>query len=210
MRIPTIAMLSLLVSACQSAYYEAAEKVGYHKRDILVDRVEDSRDAQQEAGEQFQSALEHLQTMINYDGGDLEDMYDDMADVYEDSGAAAEQVRKRIDDVDNVANSLFKEWEAEIKEYSSASLRADSAAKLRDTRSRYDTMLAAMRRSEAKMNPVLASLKDNTLYLKHNLNAQTVASLKSEFSTIEANIDALILEVREAIASSDAFIASMQ
>ena len=39
---------ALLVAAagCQSTYYAAAEKVGYHKREILVDRVEDARDAQ--------------------------------------------------------------------------------------------------------------------------------------------------------------------
>jgi Skp family chaperone for outer membrane proteins len=210
MRILIPALLALALTACQQAYYEAAEQVGYHKRDILVDRVEDSRSAQQEAEEEFTSALEQLQTMIAYDGGDLEKMYDDMVDVYEDSEQAAEKVRERIDAVDNVANSLFKEWEGEISQYSSASLRADSQAKLTATRSRYETMITALRRSEAKMDPVLASLNDNVLYLKHNLNAQSVASLKTEFSSIEANIDALIVEMRKAIASSDAFIASMQ
>lgn len=53
-----------LLTACQSAYYAAAEKVGYHKRDILVDRVEDARDAQQDAEEEFQSALEQLSELI--------------------------------------------------------------------------------------------------------------------------------------------------
>ena len=210
MRHLIIVALALSITACQQAYYEAAEQVGYHKRDILVDRVEDSRDAQQAAEEQFTSALEQLQEMVNYDGGDLEDMYDDMVDVYEDSEASANKVRDRIDAVDNVANSLFKEWEAEIGEYSSAKLKADSQAKLTETRSRYNTMIAALRRSEKKMEPVLSSLNDNVLYLKHNLNAQSIASLKTEFKTIEGNIDALIVEMRKAIASSDAFIASMQ
>ena len=85
-------LLALALSACQSAYYEAAEQVGYHKRDILVDRVEASRDAQLEAEEQFQSALEQLSALTNFDGGDLEDIYEEMADEYEDSVAAAEEV----------------------------------------------------------------------------------------------------------------------
>jgi Skp family chaperone for outer membrane proteins len=210
MRLVIVMLLGLGLAACQQAYYEAAEKVGYHKRDILVDRVEDSRDAQQQAEEQFTSALEQLQAMVNYDGGDLEKMYDDMVDVYEDSRASADKVSERIDAVDNVANSLFKEWEAEINEYTSASLKADSQAKLTQTRKRYQSMIAALRSSEAKMDPVLASLNDNVLYLKHNLNAQSIASLKTEFKTIEGNIDALIIEMRKAIASSDAFIASMK
>lgn len=202
--------VALLLTGCQSAYYEAAEQVGYHKRDILVDRVEDSRDAQQEAEEQFQSALEQLSELTNFDGGDLEDMYEDMADEYEDSVDAAAQVTERIDAVEHVAQSLFDEWEEEITQYSSARLKADSQQKLRETRQRYKGMIAALRKSESKMAPVLTALNDNVLYLKHNLNAKAVASLQVEFGRIEDDIEALIVEMRKAIASSDAFIASMQ
>lgn len=31
------------LTGCQSAYYSAMEQVGYHKRDIMVDRVEDAK-----------------------------------------------------------------------------------------------------------------------------------------------------------------------
>lgn len=207
------AALSLLIPAlagCQSAYYEAAEKVGYHKRDILVDRVEDSRDAQLEAEEQFTSALEQLSALTNFEGGDLEKMYKKVAAEYEDAEEAATEVRERIDGVENVAGALFREWEDEIEQYSSAKLKADSQAKLRDTRSRYDGMISVMRRSEAKMDPVLAALKDNVLYLKHNLNAQAVASLKIELGDIEQDIEALILEMRKSIDASNAFIDALQ
>ena len=36
----------LLLSGCQSAYYGAMEKVGKHKRDIMVDRVSEAKDSQ--------------------------------------------------------------------------------------------------------------------------------------------------------------------
>jgi len=210
MRLVLLPVMALFLVACQSAYYGAAEKVGYHKRDILVDRVEDSRDAQVDAEEQFQSALEQLTALTNFDGGDLEDMYEKLADEYEDSEAAAQDVRDRIDGVENVAAALFEEWQGEIEQYSSATLKADSQAKLRETRSRYDAMIAALRASEAKMDPVLIALKDNVMYLKHNLNARAVASLKVEFKSIEDDIGLLISEMRKAIDTSDAFIASMQ
>jgi SMC interacting uncharacterized protein involved in chromosome segregation len=203
-------LLSLLLVACQSAYYGAAEQMGYHKRDILVDRVEDSRDAQQEAEEQFQSALEQLTELTNFDGGDLEDMYDAMVEEYDDSVEAADLVSERINAVDHVAEALFDEWQDEIGQYSNARLKADSQTKLRETRRRYDGMITALRKSEAKMAPVLTALNDNVMYLKHNLNARAVASLKVEFGAIEDDIEALILEMRKAIASSDDFIQSMQ
>jgi len=123
---------------------------------------------------------------------------------------AADLVRERIDAVDHVALALFDEWQDEIEEYSNARLKADSQSKLRETRRRYDGMITALRRSEAKMDPVLVALNDNVMYLKHNLNARAVASLKVEFGAIEDDIEALISEMRKAIASSDDFIKSMQ
>ena len=71
-------------------------------------------------------------------------------------------------------------------------------------------MMGTLRNSESKMDPVLRALNDNVLYLKHNLNAQAVASLQVEFQQIEGDIEILIREMRKAIASSDAFIESMQ
>ena len=210
MRAILVIPLVLLIAACQSAYYEAAEQVGYHKRDILVDRVESSRDAQQDAEEQFQDALEQLSELTDFDGGDLEDIYEEVADEYESSLEAAEEVTEQINAVEHVAKSLFAEWEEEINQYSNARLKSESQAKLRETRSRYNGMMTAMRKSEAKMDPVLRAMNDNVLYLKHNLNAKAVASLQVEFSRIEQDIEVLIMEMRKSIASSDAFIASMK
>jgi hypothetical protein len=210
MRAILVIPLVLLIAACQSAYYEAAEQVGYHKRDILVDRVESSRDAQQDAEEQFQDALEQLSELTDFDGGDLEDIYEEVADEYESSLEAAEEVTEQINAVEHVAKSLFAEWEEEINQYSNARLKSESQAKFRETRSRYNGMMTAMRKSEAKMDPVLRAMNDNVLYLKHNLNAKAVASLQVEFSRIEQDIEVLIVEMRKSIASSDAFIASMK
>ncbi len=206
-----IGVLSLTcLSGCQSAYYSAWEKVGVEKRDILVDRVEDARDSQQDAQEQFSSALEEFSALIQFDGGELEDVYDSLNAEYEDSKAAADEVSSRIDKIESVADALFDEWGAEIEEYDSASFKRESAAKLRDTRRRYQTMLDAMRRAEGRMEPVLTALNDNVLFLKHNLNASAIGSLQGELNTIEGDVARLIEEMKEAIAESDAFIATLR
>lgn len=210
MRVLFVTALVVILSACQSAYYGAAEQVGYYKRDIMVDRVEASREAQEAAEEQFQSALEQLSLLANFDGGDLEDIYENISDEYEDAEDAAEEVRSRIKAIEDVSAALFNEWQEEIEEYGSQRLKADSQAKMRETKKRYEGMIVVLHRSESKMDPVLSALKDNVLYLKHNLNARAVASLKVEFEAIEGDIDLLIQEMRKAIASSDEFIASMQ
>ena len=63
-----------------------------------------------------------------------------------------------------------------------------------------------MRRAENAIDPVLASLKDNTLYLKHNLNARAIASLKNELGTVDNDVNALLTAMQQAINESNAFI----
>jgi hypothetical protein len=206
----TVVMLSLALSGCQSAYYQAAEQVGYHKREILVDRVVDARDAQVEAEEQFQSAQEQLLALINFDGGDLQDAYEALNDEYEAAEGAADDVSSRIDAIEHVADALFDEWAEELEEYTNARLKADSQRKLRQTQRRYADLIKIMRRSEQRMAPILAALKDNVLYLKHNLNAQAMTALRVEFGKIDGDIDLLIAEMQKSIASSNEFIDSLK
>ena len=203
-------LLGVLLAGCQSAYYEIADSMGRHKRDILVDRVEAARDSQSDAEEQFQSAQEQLLALIEFDGGDLQDMYEDLADEYDASVEAAEEVTSRIDAIEHVAEALFDEWSDEIEEFSNPRFKSDSQRKLHETQRRYEGLLIAMRKSEQRMEPVLIALHDNVLYLKHNLNAKAVAALKVEFGQIEKDINLLIRDMRKAIASSNEFIDSMQ
>ena len=72
----------VLLAGCQSAYYSAMEKVGVHKRDIMLDRVEDAQTSQEDAQVQFKSALEQLTQLISYDGGDLATQYEMVNDQY--------------------------------------------------------------------------------------------------------------------------------
>lgn len=197
------------LTGCQSAYYSAMEQVGYHKRDIMVDRVEDAKESQQDAQEEFTSALEALSSLTNFSGGDLEDMYNKINDKYQDSEKAAQNVTDRIAAIEDVSDALFEEWQAELDLYTSDSLRRSSEQKLRETKSSYQTMLSAMKRAEKKMDPVLKTLRDNTLYLKHNLNASAVGSLQGEFMSLEKDIAYAIKQMNAAIAESDKFLAQL-
>ncbi|MBY4678018.1 DUF2959 domain-containing protein [Marinobacterium sp. CAU 1594] len=202
--------LAVLLSGCQSAYYSAMEQVGVHKREILVDRVGEARDAQQEAQQQFRDALSQFRSVVQFDGGELENLYDRLQAEYDDSKAAADAVSERIDKVEDVAEALFEEWQQELELYSNAKLRSQSARQLRSTQARYRQLLASMQRAERRMAPVLASLQDNVLYLKHNLNARAIGALKGEFAGIKQNIDLLVRDMQQAIAESDRFIQTLE
>ncbi|MBT42194.1 MAG: DNA repair protein [Idiomarina sp.] len=209
MRLLAAVTAVLLLTGCQTAYYSTMEKLGIEKRDILVDRVDEAKDSQGEAQEEFRSALERLDTMLNIDGGELEEQYNALNDDYEASKSAAERVRERIDAVDNVAQDLFDEWSEELEQYSNDSMRRQSERQLRETERRYADLIRTMERAAGKMDPVLAKLQDNVLYLKHNLNAQAISAIRGEFDNLQVDIRDLIKEMEAAIAESDKFIASM-
>jgi hypothetical protein len=209
-KVITVFTLLLSLSGCQSAYYAAMEKVGQHKRDILVSRVEEANESQQEAQQQFTSALAHLSDLIAFDGGDLSEHYQISKSQYENSAAVAEEVSQRISAIENVSSALFDEWQEEIDQFSNLSLKRQSQRKYRETNSRYQSVIRAMHNAEKRMSPVLAALKDNTLYLKHNLNAQAVGALQGEYKNIKQDVELLIKEMNQAIDKSQSFIDQLQ
>ncbi|WPD22768.1 MAG: DUF2959 domain-containing protein [Candidatus Electrothrix scaldis] len=200
---------ALLLSACSSAYYSAMEKVGVHKRDILVDRVEGARDAQQDAQEEFKSALEQFASVVALRETDLKVAYDKLNGEYLDCQEASKEVSDRINKVEKVSEDLFEEWEEELDLYENQTYRANSKRQLRETKSRYRDMLSSMRAAERSMAPVLQTFEDNVLYLKHNLNAQAIGSLQGQFAGLQKDIDVLIKRMNKAIQESNAFIAQM-
>lgn len=202
-------VVTLTLTGCQSAYYSAMEKVGVHKRDILIDRVEETKDSQQESQEEFKSALERLTTLIDFNGGELQDTYNQLNDDYESSLNAANEVSTNINKVEDVAEALFDEWSDELEQYKSASLKRESSKKLTATKRQFDQLLRSMRSAESKMEPVLTSLHDNVLCLKHNLNAQAVSAIKGEFTNLKRDIQLLMNDMNKSIADSNKFIEQM-
>nr|MBX2851328.1 DUF2959 domain-containing protein [Phycisphaeraceae bacterium] len=203
--------LSLLctLAACKAAYYSTMETLGYEKRDILVDRVEDARDEQEQAKAQFTSALDQFKAVIDFEGDDLEAMYKELDAGYKKSKRAASDVGDKIDSVGSVAQALFEEWEEELNSYNSEELRAISAKRLDETRSRYEQLIGAMERAEATIPPVLSSMQDQVLFLKHNLNAQAIASIQGTAEGIQNDIQSLISEMQKSIDEANAFINQM-
>lgn len=203
-------VMPLGLSACDKAYLATMEKIGYAKRDILSTRVKSARDAQEDAKKEIQTTLEQFGKVVSYEGGDLEATYKKLNGELESSEDSAEAVRKKISDVESVADSLFTEWEQELGQYSSADLRRKSQAKLTQTKSRYREMLAAMKRAEQRIEPVLKPLRDQVLYLKHNLNARALSAIKGELVKVDAQVDQLVKDMNRSIAEADKFIQSME
>ncbi len=212
-RIASGSALFLCLSSvgCSNLYYGAMETfLGKDKRHILASRVETARETQTEAKQEFKSALEQFSALIEFSGGELEEKYKKLESVYRSSERKANAVSERIRQVEKVGSDLFAEWRSDIEGMSSESLKAKDEQLLEATEERYQGLLGAMKRAEGKMDPVLTSLKDHVLFLKHNLNAKAIAALGDELKGIESNVASLVAEMEAAISEADAFIAEME
>lgn len=203
-------LLLLTITGCQTTYYDALEKVGIPKRELMIKRIESTQEAQQDVKEQFQSALDQFQSIVVFNGGNLEELYKKLNREYEDSVSAADKVNSRIQSIQHVSEALFDEWQEELNLYSSASLRSASARKLNETKRQYQRMITSMEKSAKRMQPVLDVFQDQVLFLKHNLNAQAISSLKGEFAGVKREIDQLITQMERSIAESQRFVEQLR
>jgi hypothetical protein len=211
MRLSLFLLTALLgFTGCSSVYYDAMEKVGVPKREILVDRVGEAREAQQKAKEQFTDALTQFLAVTKVPPSELQATYEKLNTEFKHSETRAKEVRDRIAAIDNVAQALFSEWSNELGQYKSPALRSQSERQLTATRNRYAALMRVMDQAAAGMDPVLDAFRDQVLFLKHNLNAQAIASLSGTSRELQQDISRLVADMEKSIREADAFIASMQ
>lgn len=204
-----LGLTGALGASCDSLYYRTMKKFGLEKRDILVKRVRDARKSQEEAKEEFRTALDRFKAVVDVPGGSLEDKYKTLERELNRSEDRAREVHDRNQAVRDVSKDLFKEWQKELDQYSDRRLRAESERQLHDTRRQAESLIALMAQAEARIPPVLNPLRDRVLFLKHNLNARAVGALTNELVSVRGNVDALIADLDRAINEADTFIKSM-
>jgi hypothetical protein len=196
-------------TACRNVVYSAYENFGVYKRDLLKKRVISARDEEKGAQQEFKDALTRLKELTGFQGGEVEKHYRRIQSDYDDAAARVTAVHKRIQDVETVAGDLFAEWEKEDRQIETEALRQSSRRQLVETRQRYEDMLAALKKSERAMDPVLHKLHDYVLALKHSLNAEAIGQLQGESTKIQADMAQLIEQMNASIASADEFIRQM-
>ncbi len=202
-------VLVLALTGCTSLYYEAMEKIGKEKRDILMQRIVDSKKDQEAAAKQFKTTLEAFQDVTGFEGGNLEKTYKKLNGEFEDAESRAKQLSDRIKSIDQVSSDLFKEWATELGKIQDATLRSRSQRLMRDTRLRNQQYLARMKQTERKMQPVLQAFRDQVLFLKHNLNASAIGSLKTTATKLDGDVSLLMADIQGSIKEADAFIQTL-
>jgi hypothetical protein len=69
--------------------------------------------------------------------------------------------------------------------------------------------MSAMNKAESRIDPVLQPLRDQVLYLKHNLNAKAIGGMTDEVTSIETKVDDLVRDMEASIREANAFIETL-
>ena len=77
------------------------------------------------------------------------------------------------------------------------------------TRRDYDQLVRKMEKAAGRMDPVLRTMKDHVLFLKHNLNARALGSLEDTADSLQRNVNRLIKDMEAAISEADKFLSTM-
>jgi chromosome segregation ATPase len=207
--VAALAIAAPVVGGCASARYSFWEMFGEEKRDLLKSDLRGLVEDQNAAKEKFGTALDRVKALTGFDGGELESQYEKLKSAHADAASSAKAIDSRIADIEQVSTDLFSEWETEIGQMQTPTLRADSQRKLTETRARYDAMHTSMVGARRKMDPALALLNDQVLNLKHNLNAAAIGSLGGSMKDVEASISQLQTSIEASVREAQGFIDAM-
>jgi len=210
MRLAIVLLSFFSLAGCTRIYYASMEKIGKEKRDILASRILDARKDQEKAKEQIKTTMEAFQELTGFQGGDLEKVYKRLNGEYEDSAGKAKKLSDRIDSIEKVSVDMFREWGAEIDSMGDRDLKTRSRRMLTDTERRHTALMRRMHDVEKHMQPVLNTFHDKVLFLKHNLNARAIASLKQTSLELDKEVTALVLQIDASVQEADAFIATLK
>ena len=205
-----LVLLSLFsMGSCSSLYYGFWETFGQDKRDLLKSEIENSNDDQKDIKEEFSSTLERIKKEYNFDGGELERTYDYLSTRYEDAKKRQSKLQDRINKIKEIGSDLFKEWKKEALEIKNSKYRRSSLAKLSRTKTQFAKLRSHLEKTEKRLEAVMSKFKDQVLFLKHNLNAKALGSLKVEFKEIEKGINQLIENINSSQSTNNIFIEKM-
>lgn len=204
-----VLLIFLCFTGCNKLYYATWEALGKQKRDLLREQVEDLTQDQEDVNQEFSDALSKLRSLYGSPPSGLAQAYDQLQKDYDQAKSKSEALSYRIDKVVTVAHDLFTEWEDEISKLKTPKYREDSRRKLKITRQKFAKLETSMRKAEKDIPPVLASLEEQVIYLKHNLNAQALGNVQGEVKAIEGDLKTLSLSIHKSISESQNFITNL-
>lgn len=202
------AALSLLLTVTWTTV--AAAQAGVKQAENLAKKTEESAKAITEARQQIQKTVDQYNALVEGNVEDTKDAYNDLRKEMDRSDDRVEDVRKHVDEMKVEADKYFADWTTSLDGITNPDLRARSEARLKDTRSRYDQVLATAGKAGDTFAPFIQNLRDQVTYLGHDLNPAALASLKGDATKLNTAAQALFSNIDKSINEASSYATSLR
>ncbi|MBK8978494.1 MAG: DUF2959 family protein [Planctomycetes bacterium] len=184
-----LAVALSLVAGCAGA---PERDSGPQRVDAFVGWVERVHVESELAQERAAAALDALGALVGPDSrADPVLAFGAFVASVEHCEAQADALEKAFGEMQKAAEPVFGRWEADLQVFSSERLRERSRERLDETRGRYAALAGAITPAIGSLDALNRSLRDQALFLSHDLNPSALAALEEEFADLEQTARAL-------------------
>jgi hypothetical protein len=181
-------VLAVLLPACGAS----DQGEGLVEVNQLVSSIERVHTCTELAQDRVHTAMHELQSMMVFDfKTSAVEAYSAFAVAVQESTVQVEDLRQSLEAMKEAAVPVFVEWADDLESFKSMEMRLRSQNRLKETRERYDAVLAAAEMALSAYETFNVRLEDYSTYLARDFNASAVAAVQGEVRELAASVAAL-------------------
>jgi hypothetical protein len=171
-----------------SALFPSSEKksVTLSQVDDLLSRVERVQVESVLGKERSRAAYESLRSICAPDfQGDPLAAHAKLSESIAQSQQQAAALGNALKPAKSAADSVFRQWMADLEQFGNTKMRKRSQARLEETRTRFDAIVSAANAAQLAYDAFNADLNDQALFLAHDFNAAAVAVIADDVAALD-------------------------
>ena len=194
---------------CWGVVAVVAADDGHKRTDELIERIDETVKEMREGRKRVEKTLGAYHEMFSREEKRRRSAYKDLVKSLDKQEERSKKLRERFKQPEKTAGKYFKEWNNSLKVIKKGELRDRSAARIDETRRRYNELIRAGEEAQNGFCPVVEGLEDQVVYLGHDLNQTSVESLETDRAKINDEARGLMARIDSFAVAADAYVASL-
>jgi DNA repair exonuclease SbcCD ATPase subunit len=188
----------------------AGDAQGHERTDKLIERAEKTVKELKDSRKQVKKTLEAYNKMMKKNGDDRRSAYEKVTEEKQRCEKRAEEIQKRIHEIEKQATKFFGEWGKNLKDIESEELRERSSQRMEDSHLRLERASVTGKDVKVELDSFLADLGDHLTYLEYDLNATSAKSLEADWDKLDQQASHLFDKMDEATRVIQEYIRSLR
>ncbi len=188
--------IGLAVSVLGGCSLLSTKKTGPASVNVLVNSVERVHVAAEVTRTRSHAAIEVLGTILSPDfDGNAQWGHQQLTDAIDRSEQQAEELRAAVEQMRTDAAPVFEQWTTSLEGFSDSEMRLRSLTRLVGSRERYDAVVTASMPVQTELDNLNRVLRDRALFLSHDFNPATLASLRGDATRLIGMVESLDVKI---------------